>query len=45
MNDFFKFAGEHPILTVVLACIVLGTLVKLVPWSKSDDNSNDVDLD
>ena len=27
MSEFYAFAGEHPILTVVLMCIVSSTLV------------------
>lgn len=34
MSDFYAFAGEHPILTLLLASMVVGAVVRLVPWSK-----------
>lgn len=30
MDSFFKFAGEHPILVVILTMIVVGGVVKVI---------------
>jgi hypothetical protein len=38
MNDFFKFAGEHPILSFLIVCIVCGTVVKIFRgYPRNDD--------
>lgn len=36
MSEFYAFAGEHPVLTVVLASMLLSAVVKLLPWSRRD---------
>lgn len=36
MNKVLEFMGEHPILTIIVGSMLLGTLVKLVPWAKRD---------
>jgi hypothetical protein len=38
MSEFYKFAGEHPILTVILAILFVSLVAKLVPWSKNGDS-------
>lgn len=38
MKEFFDFAGEHPILCYLLAAMVLTSIVKMVPWSKKDED-------
>lgn len=30
MQDFYDFAGAHPVLTVILACIASSTLIGIV---------------
>lgn len=37
MKEFFDFAGEHPILTFFLAAMIIGAVIRLVPWSKKAD--------
>lgn len=43
MQDFYKFAGEHPFLTFFLVAIILQTVIIIVPWRKQSgkDNSDD----
>jgi hypothetical protein len=41
MKQFLDFAGDHPIVTILLASMVLGTVVKLIPWSKKDREDRD----
>lgn len=38
MSEFYKFAGEHPLLVILLAFILVGFAVRIIPWSKRDDD-------
>jgi hypothetical protein len=40
MDKVLSFMGEHPFLTVIVGSMILGTLVKLVPWAKRDRNED-----
>ena len=41
MREFYDFAGGHPFLTLILASMILGTVVRLIPWSKKEDRIPD----
>jgi hypothetical protein len=36
MSDFYGFAGEHPVLTFLLAGMMVRAFIRLVPWSKRE---------
>jgi hypothetical protein len=36
MDEILRLMGDHPILAVIFGSMILGTLVKLVPWAKRD---------
>jgi hypothetical protein len=48
MADFYAFAGEHPILTFLLAGmavstllkLAVSTLLKLIPWSRRESEDS-----
>jgi hypothetical protein len=36
MSEVLAWMGEHPILTLFLASMTLGAIVKIIPWSRGD---------
>jgi len=38
MSEFYKFAGDHPILTFALASVIVGAVVRVIPWSKKGED-------
>jgi hypothetical protein len=38
VSEFYAFAGEHPILTFLLAGMVVSAIVRLIPWSKRGED-------
>lgn len=34
MSDFYAFASDNPILTLFLVSMLVGAVIRLVPWSK-----------
>ncbi len=41
MQEFYTFAGAHPILVFLLASMLVSAIIRLVPWSKRRDPEDD----
>lgn len=38
MDKVLGFIGEHPIVSIIIGSMLLGSIVKLVPWSRRGDS-------